>query len=309
MWTLAGVGRHSEPRQRPHSPRRSAVPGVEVARGRRRRARAPVVAGPTRATVDRPSDHDRDQPRLRARRPRGGAQRGPSRRMRSGAGAQCRGRDPRVPRVGRLQPNRRRCGRVGRPQRARSALHGSSTCAACPVATPWSGSATRPRPSTDPGAWLRSVATGSGLAALEDAGLVCELMMRPAQLDDAADVVAAYPGLTFVLDHAGKPPIASGWSSTAAREWASLIARSRRRPNLVCKLSGLTTMAALPGWSVDDLRPFADLVLDCFGAGPGHLRVRLAGQPPRRALRPHGRHGPDLAGKPVRARARSGDGR
>ena len=113
-----GLGALRTP-QRPHSPRRSAVPGVEVARGRRRRARAPVVAGRTRATVDRSPDHDRDQPRLRARRPRGGAQRGPRRRMRSGASAQCRGRDPRVPRVGRLQPNRRRCGRVGRPERAR----------------------------------------------------------------------------------------------------------------------------------------------------------------------------------------------
>jgi L-fuconolactonase len=119
----------------------------------------------------------------------------------------------------------------------------------------------------DPGAWLRSMATGSGLASLEDAGLVFELMLRPAQLADAAAVVAAYPRVTFVLDHAGKPPIASGWRSTAAREWASQLRVLATRPNLVCKLSGLTTMARLPGWSVDDLRPFTDLVLECFGAG------------------------------------------
>lgn len=118
----------------------------------------------------------------------------------------------------------------------------------------------------DPGAWLRSVAAGSALATLRDAGLVCELMLRPAQLAEAAAVVAAYPQLTFVLDHAGKPPIASGWSSAVASEWASLMRGLGQCTNLVCKLSGLTTMARLPDWSVDDLRPFADLVLEFFGA-------------------------------------------
>jgi L-fuconolactonase len=97
-------------------------------------------------------------------------------------------------------------------------------------------------------------------------GLVCELMMRPAQLHDTAHVVDAYPGLTFVLDHAGKPPIATGWNSPAAQEWAALMRALAHSPNLVCKLSGLTTMAALPDWTVDDLRPFADLVLEHFGS-------------------------------------------
>ena len=63
-------------------------------------------------------------------------------------------------------------------------------------------------------------------------------------------------------------------------------------------------MAALPGWSVDDLRPFAELVLDCFGAGrvifgsdwPVSLRAAPYGRTVDTALA--------LAGKPVWARAR-----
>ncbi|MBV7694489.1 amidohydrolase family protein [Streptomyces sp. TRM70350] len=35
--------------------------------------------------------------------------------------------------------------------------------------------------------------------------------------------------------------------------------------NTVCKLSGLVTEADLATWTVDDLRPYADVVLDAFG--------------------------------------------
>jgi L-fuconolactonase len=36
-------------------------------------------------------------------------------------------------------------------------------------------------------------------------------------------------------------------------------------PNTVCKLSGLVTEADLASWTVDDLRPYADVVFDAFG--------------------------------------------
>ncbi len=36
------------------------------------------------------------------------------------------------------------------------------------------------------------------------------------------------------------------------------------RPNVVCKLSGLVTEAA-QDWSLDDLRPYADHLLEVFG--------------------------------------------
>lgn len=36
-------------------------------------------------------------------------------------------------------------------------------------------------------------------------------------------------------------------------------------PNTVCKLSGMVTEADWDRWSVEDLRPYADTVLDAFG--------------------------------------------
>jgi L-fuconolactonase len=38
------------------------------------------------------------------------------------------------------------------------------------------------------------------------------------------------------------------------------------RPNTVCKLSGLATEAK-PDWTVGDLRPYVDHLLECFGPG------------------------------------------
>jgi L-fuconolactonase len=110
-------------------------------------------------------------------------------------------------------------------------------------------------------AWLLRADVRRGLAALTDAGLVYDLVVLPYQLPACVKAAADHAGLTFVLDHLGKPPIASGerepWE-TAVRSLAAL-------SNTVCKLSGMVTEADLASWSVDDLRPYADVVLDAFG--------------------------------------------
>jgi L-fuconolactonase len=72
------------------------------------------------------------------------------------------------------------------------------------------------------------------------------------------------PGLTFVLDHAGKPPIARGDAGVLGR-WAAAIREFAALPNTACKLSGLVT-EALPGASPGAFVPVADVVLSAFGA-------------------------------------------
>ncbi|CAL9358194.1 L-rhamnonate dehydratase [Streptomyces sp. enrichment culture] len=110
-----------------------------------------------------------------------------------------------------------------------------------------------------PTASLRCVARG--LAAVADAGLVHDLVVRPHQLPACARAAAGHPGLTFVLDHLGKPPVASG----ALEPWAGAVRTLAALPNTVCKLSGLVTEADPASWTADDLRPYADVVLDAFG--------------------------------------------
>ncbi|SEP65325.1 L-fuconolactonase [Streptomyces sp. yr375] len=109
--------------------------------------------------------------------------------------------------------------------------------------------------------WLLRADVRRGLAAVAAAGLVYDLVVVPHQLPACAKAAASLPELTFVLDHLGKPPIASG----ALEPWASDVRELAALPNTVCKLSGMVTEADPASGTVDDLRPYADTVLEAFG--------------------------------------------
>ncbi|MDX3803125.1 amidohydrolase family protein [Streptomyces sp. AK04-3B] len=109
--------------------------------------------------------------------------------------------------------------------------------------------------------WLLRADVQRGLAAVADAGLVYDLVVLPGQLPACVRAAAALPGLTFVLDHLGKPPIAAG----ALEPWARDVRALAALPHTVCKLSGMVTEADPASWTIDDLRPYADTVLQAFG--------------------------------------------
>lgn len=117
----------------------------------------------------------------------------------------------------------------------------------------------------DPGAWLAAFGAGAGPGSLADRGLACDLMLRPVQLEDCVAVVERWPDVRWVLDHAGKPPIAGGWGSPEARAWAALVSALGPLPQLTVKLSGLTTMADLDRWTAPDLTPWVDHLLEVVG--------------------------------------------
>ncbi|AYG83854.1 hypothetical protein DWB77_06055 [Streptomyces hundungensis] len=112
-------------------------------------------------------------------------------------------------------------------------------------------------------AWLLRPDVRRGLGAVADAGLVHDLVVLPGQLPSCVRAAALHPELTFVLDHLGKPPIASG----ALEPWSSDVRALAALPNTVCKLSGMVTEASWTRWRLADLRPYAETVLDAFGAG------------------------------------------
>ena len=111
--------------------------------------------------------------------------------------------------------------------------------------------------------WLTRADVLRGLAAVAGAGLVYDLVITAGQLPAAARAAAAVPGLLFVLDHLGKPAIASG----SAQPWERDLRRLAALPNTACKLSGLVTEADWTRWQVADLRPYAEVALDAFGPG------------------------------------------
>jgi L-fuconolactonase len=80
----------------------------------------------------------------------------------------------------------------------------------------------------------------------------------PRHLAAVAELAAALPGLTVVVDHLGKPP--AGATSGA---WRAVLADVAARPNTVAKVSGLQ----VPGtpFTVQAVRPAWDAALELFG--------------------------------------------
>jgi L-fuconolactonase len=109
--------------------------------------------------------------------------------------------------------------------------------------------------------WLERDDVLAGLAAVRDAGLVYDLLVLPHQLPAAVTAVRALPDLTFVLDHLGKPPIATG----ELQPWAARLETLAREPNVAAKLSGLVTEADRDHWKPADLRPYVETALAAFG--------------------------------------------
>jgi len=110
--------------------------------------------------------------------------------------------------------------------------------------------------------WLRRPDVGRGLRAVGDAGLIYDLLVRPAQMPAAIAVTTELSDVGFVLDHGGKPEIAS----SRTEPWASLAADLARRPNVSCKVSGLVTEAGRD-WTGEQIAPYAEWLLQCFGSG------------------------------------------
>lgn len=69
------------------------------------------------------------------------------------------------------------------------------------------------------------------------------------------------PNLRAVVDHISKPEI----KARKLEPWKSLIQEVAQHQNVYCKLSGMVTEADLNTWTADDLRPYVEHVVECFG--------------------------------------------
>ena len=109
--------------------------------------------------------------------------------------------------------------------------------------------------------WLGRADVRRGLAAVGEAGLAYDILVRTRELPAALALVRDLPSIRFVIDHIAKPPIATG----AIDEWAARLKPLAASPNVFCKLSGMVTEADWHRWTARDLSPYAGRVLDWFG--------------------------------------------
>ena len=81
------------------------------------------------------------------------------------------------------------------------------------------------------------------------------------QFGSVLNYVRQCPEVSFILDHIGKPGIKDG----LVEPWKTHIREMAALPNVMCKLSGVTTEADHTSWTRDQLRPYIDHVIDSFG--------------------------------------------
>jgi L-fuconolactonase len=100
-----------------------------------------------------------------------------------------------------------------------------------------------------------------GLKLLPRYNLPFDICIFHRQFPNTLAMVRRCPEVSFVLDHIGKPGIKAG----LAEPWRQHIREIATSPNVVCKLSGVTTEADHGAWTRDQLRPYIDHVIESFG--------------------------------------------
>jgi L-fuconolactonase len=81
------------------------------------------------------------------------------------------------------------------------------------------------------------------------------------QLANTLEMVRRCPEVIFILDHIAKPGIKDGQLDP----WRQHMKEMAALPNVTCKLSGVITEADHGHWTREQLRPYIDHTLSCFG--------------------------------------------
>lgn len=118
----------------------------------------------------------------------------------------------------------------------------------------------RPMLQALPDGWILDRGLDASIHAMESNHLRLDALVYTRHLPDLLTFAERHPGLGIVIDHAAKPPLASG----NLDEWRLLIERCAQLPQVYCKLSGLLTEAGeRPDAGL--LKDCAALLLDAFG--------------------------------------------
>jgi L-fuconolactonase len=109
--------------------------------------------------------------------------------------------------------------------------------------------------------WIVKPALDAAFEAMVAHDLVFDALVRPMHFEALRQRLLQHPRLRAVLDHAGKPDIASG----AMDGWARALERLARDTSICCKLSGLLSEAGTRR-NAADLMPWVGQVFTSFGA-------------------------------------------
>ena len=101
----------------------------------------------------------------------------------------------------------------------------------------------------------------AGLRLLPKYDLSFDICIKHTAMAYALELAKRCPDVSFVLDHIGKPDIKNG----LREPWEGQIAELARRPNVICKVSGVITEADHESWTADQVKPYVAHVIEKFG--------------------------------------------
>jgi L-fuconolactonase len=113
-------------------------------------------------------------------------------------------------------------------------------------------------------AFLRNPDFSCGVKAVQQRGLVYDVLVFDRQMSSVVDFCARHNGHWLVLDHVGKPCIRD-WTTRAEvpSRWLASLRALAAMPHVVCKLSGLVTEADWVGGNGLQSQD-AKTMLECF---------------------------------------------
>ncbi|PVX86354.1 amidohydrolase family protein [Paraburkholderia unamae] len=110
--------------------------------------------------------------------------------------------------------------------------------------------------------YMREATWREHFARLEQHGLSFDLQIYPSQMQEAAALARAHPGIQLVVNHAGM--FVDRDSVAGYRAWREGLRALAACPNVAVKISGLAMFDH--AWSVESLRPYVLETIDAFGA-------------------------------------------
>ncbi|QGZ63541.1 amidohydrolase family protein [Paraburkholderia acidisoli] len=111
--------------------------------------------------------------------------------------------------------------------------------------------------------YLREAAWREHFALLERHGFSFDLQLYPSQMEEAAALARAHPGVQLIVNHAGMFVDRNGVAGW--RAWRDGLRALAACENVSVKISGLAMFDH--DWSVESLRPYVLETIDAFGAG------------------------------------------
>ena len=110
--------------------------------------------------------------------------------------------------------------------------------------------------------WILRPRVMDSLSLIAHMDVAFDFLVLPRHLPKVLKTLEKIQNLRAVIDHLAKPEIKAG----RMHPWQELMREIALHRNVYCKLSGMVTEADYQNWSLENLRPYADHVMEQFGA-------------------------------------------